>query len=89
MNYLVHAAGAGSVAGEVTGWIFALFLLVVLGAILVRVFLAVVRRKRHGIRDVFEPFVQTGRIQSELYGVRTYGDEDLAPGNDPPAHDRP
>ncbi|PWC08109.1 hypothetical protein [Mycetocola zhujimingii] len=80
--------GFGNVLLEAVGWLFPAFLIVVIVALMVRVAIALVRRKPRGIKDAFEPIVRTGRIQSELYGVKTYDDGDLDPKGDNPPHGR-
>ncbi|AWB86560.1 hypothetical protein [Mycetocola zhujimingii] len=81
--------GFGTVLLEAAGWLVPAFLIVVIVALMVRVAIALVRRKPRGIKDAFEPFVRTGRVQSELYGVKTYDDDGLDPKTDYPPRDRP
>ncbi len=82
MSFARMAEGSGNVRTDAVSWVFPAFLIVVFIALVIRVVIAVARRKPRGIRDAFEPIVRTGRIPSELYGVKTYDGEDLAPKTD-------
>lgn len=88
MSMAVISEGSGTAFTDVVGWLFLAFLILVLVALVVRVVIAIIRRKPRGIKDAFEPIVRSGRIQSELYGVKTFDTDDLAPKSECPPRDR-
>lgn len=82
----VTAADSPAVGGVIG---FAILAITALG-ILVRIVVVIFRRRKGGIRrDVLGPIAGSGGVQSELYGYRPSGPDDLASQQQDADADRP
>lgn len=82
MSQVMVAASTGSPAiGSIIG--FAILMLLVVG-ILARLMVVFARRGKNGVKkEVAAPVVDSGGVQSELYGYRPIERKDSEPGERP------